>query len=97
MNLQRKKLETFFIEKLHFIIKHPFKSALYGFLCSCFFILFVFFLTYMGVFGKIPNRAELRNLKNPITSTLYSSQKTVLATYFLQNRSNIDSTELNNY
>lgn len=97
MNLQLKKLETFFKEKLHFVIKHPFKSVLYGFLFSFFFILLVFFLTYLGAFGKIPKRAELRNLKNPITSTLYSSQKTVLTTYFLQNRSNIDSTELNNY
>jgi penicillin-binding protein 1A len=49
------------------------------------------------LFGKIPKKAELKNLKNPITSTLYSSRKTVLATYYFQNRSNIDSTELNKY
>ncbi len=97
MNLQLKKIETFLKEKIRFAIKHPFKSAFYGFSAICFFIIFVFLLTYLGAFGKIPKKTELKNLKNPITSTLYSSQKTILATYFLQNRSNIDSTELNNY
>ncbi|WP_445747197.1 transglycosylase domain-containing protein [Polaribacter sp.] len=97
MNLLLTKLKTFLKEKVQFVIKNPFKSALYGFLSIIFLLIFIFILTYLGAFGKIPKEAELKNLKNPITSTLYSSQKTVLATYFLQNRSNIDSTELNNY
>jgi penicillin-binding protein 1A len=97
LNSKAKKIQEFCKKSLQFIIKHPFKSAFYGFSSICAFVLFVFLTTYLGVFGKIPKQAELRNLKNPITSTLYSSQKTVLATYFLQNRSNIDSTELNTY
>ncbi|MDP5092035.1 MAG: transglycosylase domain-containing protein [Polaribacter sp.] len=97
LTIQAKKLQEFSKKTIQFIIKHPFKSAFYGFSSICVFILLVFILTYLGAFGKIPKKAELKILKNPITSTLYSSQKTVLATYFFQNRSNIDSTELNNY
>lgn len=97
MNLQLKKIETFFKGTLQFVIKHPIKTVFYGFSTICILILTLFLFTYIGVFGKIPKKAELKTLKNPITSTLYSSNGTILASYFLQNRSNIDSTKLNSY
>lgn len=78
----------------HFAKKHPFKSIFYvlgaGFVFSLFFIL----LIYFGAFGKLPTKEYLKQLKNPITSTLYASNNEAIGYYYLQNRSNVDSTQL---
>ena len=80
-----------------FIKKHPFKSLGYLSALITSFVVLLFLMTYIGVFGRIPKETELKNLKNPLTSTIYGSDGQAIGNYFLQNRSNIDSTQLNTF
>ncbi|GEQ84538.1 penicillin-binding protein 1A [Patiriisocius marinistellae] len=61
------------------------------------FVLLLFFFTYVGLFGHVPNKKELASLKNPVTSTIFGSDKKPIAYFYMQNRSNIDSLQLNPY
>lgn len=92
-----KRLSTLFLRMLRFVKKHPFKTAGYFFATGVCLIFLLVLTTYLGVFGSIPKEDELKALRNPITSTLYGSDKEPIGYYFLQNRSNIDSTQLNPY
>ncbi|MGC1516053.1 MAG: transglycosylase domain-containing protein [Maribacter sp.] len=92
---QFKVLKTKLRQLFAWVRKHPLLTMAYGFLFGVVSILLLFLCTYWGAFGPIPKEAELRSLKNPVTSTLYGSDEKPLAYYYLQNRSNIDSTELN--
>ncbi|GGX30113.1 transglycosylase domain-containing protein [Aquimarina muelleri] len=80
-----------------FLKKHPFKSLGYASALVVSFVILLFVITYFGAFGRIPKENELKNLKNPLTSTIYGSDGKAIGNYFLQNRSNIDSTQLNPY
>lgn len=80
---------------VQFIKKHPFKSVLYSAIGVVTFIVILFFFTYVGLFGHVPTKKELATLKNPVTSTVYGSDKKPIAYFYSQNRSNIDSTQLN--
>ena len=77
-----------------FIKKHPFKSILYAMLSGFSFIILLVLLTYVGVFGKLPSKEYLLELKTPLTSTLYASNRSQIGLYYLQNRSNIDSAQV---
>ncbi len=77
-----------------FVKKHPFKSFFYTLGFGFIFSIFLILLIYFGAFGKLPTKAYLKQLKNPITSTLYASNKEAIGYYYLQNRSNVDSTQL---
>lgn len=83
------------VKLFKYLKKHPFKSFGFGVLGAIGFVLLLFIFTYLGVFGHVPQKEELARLKNPITSTIYDTNNKPLGYYFLQNRSNIDSTELN--
>jgi penicillin-binding protein 1A len=84
------------VKKLfRFIRKKPFRFLLYLILSGISTVLLLFFFTYIGVFGHVPSKKELVHLKNPVTSTIYGSDKKPIAFFFMQNRSNIDSTQLN--
>lgn len=78
-----------------FIKKHPIKALRNTSLGLVGLAIFGFILIYFGAFGRIPNKSELAQLKNPLTSTLYGSDKKPIGFFYLQNRSNIDSTQLN--
>ncbi|PRP65648.1 transglycosylase domain-containing protein [Nonlabens agnitus] len=82
---------------LRYIKKHPFKSLGWVFLAGVSFVVFLFLGTWAGAFGHVPNSNELAKLENPVTSTVYGSDKKPIAYFYLQNRSNIDSTQLNPY
>ena len=58
------------------------------------FIILLVLLTYVGVFGKLPSKEYLLELKTPLTSTLYASNRSQIGLYYLQNRSNIDSAQV---
>jgi penicillin-binding protein 1A len=73
---------------------HPFKSLLYTVLTGFFGVLLLIFLIYIGVFGKLPTREYLKGLKNPVTSTIYASKNEPIGYYYLQNRSNVDSSQI---
>ncbi len=82
---------------LSYLRKHPFKSFGFLVLAGFAFVLLLFVGTWAGIFGHVPNSKELAKLENPITSTAYGSDKKPIATYYLQNRSNIEAEELNPY
>jgi len=57
-------------------------------------IIVLFFSTLFGVFGKIPSVDELRNIKNDNASELYSEDKRIIGKYYIENRSDVDITEI---
>ncbi|MGY8914810.1 MAG: transglycosylase domain-containing protein, partial [Flavobacteriales bacterium] len=77
-----------------YIRTHPFKTfffiVLLGIICMAIFMSMI----YYGVFGKLPTAEYLQGLKNPVTSTIYASNKEAIGYYFLQNRSNVDSSQI---
>ena len=77
-----------------YIKRHPFKSFFYAFVASILSLIILVSLIYLGVFGKIPTKTYLKSLKNPITSTIFASNKEVIGHYFLQNRSNVDTSQI---
>lgn len=80
-----------------YIKKHPFKSLRNAFLIGVSAIFILFMSIYFGVFGRIPSKHELAKLENPVTSNIYGSDKKQIGAFYIQNRSNIDSSELNPY
>ncbi|WP_020568012.1 transglycosylase domain-containing protein [Neolewinella persica] len=50
---------------------------------------------WLGLFGKLPSTDSLRHLRNPVATTIYGANKEVLGSFYLQNRSNVDSSEVN--
>jgi penicillin-binding protein 1A len=87
-------LKSKFQKIFSFIRYHPFKSILYLVTAGFSFSIVLIMLTYFGAFGKLPSKDFLLQLKTPLTSTLYASNKEQIGMYYLQNRSNIDSTEI---
>jgi penicillin-binding protein 1A len=58
-----------------------------------FFILMIV-LTWLGVFGKLPSFRDLENPKSNLASQVISDDKELLGTYYVQNRSNVNFSEL---
>ncbi|MGJ8665678.1 MAG: transglycosylase domain-containing protein [Patiriisocius sp.] len=90
-----KKTSASLKQVFQFARKKPFKFLGYAILTGISFVLLLFFCTYIGLFGHVPNKKELASLKNPVTSTIYGSDKKPIAYFYMQNRSNIDSVQLN--
>jgi penicillin-binding protein 1A len=67
------------------VAKAAFWSAVLG---GAAFVCFVA-MVYLGVFGKIPNYYELKNLKSAQASELYGSDGKIIGKYYLENRTNI--------
>lgn len=49
----------------------------------------LFVLVYIGAFGPLPTTQELKDVKNPVASEVYSSDGHLLGRYYIQNRSNV--------
>ncbi|GAB2695205.1 transglycosylase domain-containing protein [Mucilaginibacter koreensis] len=58
------------------------------------FIVLLFSLTAFGVFGKLPSFRDLENPKSNLASEVYSSDKHILGSYYVQNRSNVTYKEI---
>jgi len=61
--------------------------------CFVFFVLLIT-VTYFGLFGTLPTFSELENPKSFQASEVISSDKVVLGTYFVQNRSSVNFSQL---
>lgn len=60
------------------------------FIFSAILMIALFFvLVYFGVFGKLPNKAELTAISNEQASLVYSSDNALIGEYFAENRTNI--------
>ncbi len=59
------------------------------------FILFMlacigfYFSVYFGMFGNLPTQDELKAIRNPIASEVYSIDNKLLGKYYIQNRTNV--------
>jgi penicillin-binding protein 1A len=61
-----------------------------------FFALFVLllFVTYLNLFGPLPSFRDLENPKSNQSSEVLADDKTVLGTYYIQNRSSVNFSQL---
>ncbi len=51
-------------------------------------------LVWSGLLGSLPNRDELRAVKNPVSTEVYSADSVLLGRYFIQERSDIEYAQL---
>ena len=60
------------------------------------FILFnvLFFLVYLGVFGKLPTTDKLENPETPLATEIYSEDGVIIGKFFNENRSNVSFDEI---
>ena len=49
----------------------------------------LFFMVYIGIFGKLASVKELSNIQNYLASEIYSSDNVLLGKYYVQNRTNV--------
>ena len=61
--------------------------------CFSFFILLLL-VTFLGLFGSIPSFRDLENPKSNQASEVLAADKTVLGTYYIQNRSSVNYSQL---
>ena len=57
-------------------------------------LIFLLILTGLGLFGKLPSFEELENPRSNIATEIYSEDGVLLGSFFIQNRSYVDYTEL---
>lgn len=61
------------------------------FIIGCFaFVILIILLTAFEIFGKLPSFRDLENPKSNQASQIWSSDKEVLGTYYVENRSNVN-------
>ncbi|MCM4169374.1 peptidoglycan glycosyltransferase [Arenibacter sp. H213] len=82
------------MNKWLYILKYPIKSVLIALMGGVLGLVLLFMSIYLGLFGKLPTKAYLKGLKNPVTSTIYASNQEQIGFYYLQNRSNADSSQI---
>jgi penicillin-binding protein 1A len=51
-------------------------------------------LVWMGFFGKIPDKKDLKDIQNPIASEVYSADSVLLGRYYQQDRSPVDAKDI---
>ncbi len=49
----------------------------------------VFFMVYVGVFGRLETVKEIQHIQNYLSSEIYSHDKVLLGKYYLQDRTNV--------
>ena len=54
-------------------------------------------LVYVGLFGRIPSKTDLKNIKNNSATVVYSSNGTMIGKYYIQNRLNIDNENISTH
>ncbi|MBC6996561.1 transglycosylase domain-containing protein [Neolewinella lacunae] len=77
------------------MLQHKRKTIFYFFLAGVSSVLLLILAVRLGMFGKLPSEDSLRHIKNPVATTIYGSNKEVLGSFYIQNRSNVDSAEVN--
>ncbi len=61
------------------------------------FVLILVFLVWVGAFGKIPTKQDLKNIENHTASEVYSTDQKLLGKYFKENRVNVEMDEISNH
>jgi penicillin-binding protein 1A len=51
-------------------------------------------LVLAGIFGKLPDSQDLKQIQNPLASEVYSADGVLMGTYYIQNRQFLDPSEI---
>jgi len=51
-------------------------------------------LVLAGIFGKLPDSQDLKQIQNPLASEVYSADGVLMGTYYIQNRQFLDPAEI---
>jgi penicillin-binding protein 1A len=70
------------------------RSAVYLTTLALACALFLVMLVWIGIFGPLPGKNELRNIRHPLASEVYSADSVLLGRYFIQERSYLRSAEI---
>jgi penicillin-binding protein 1A len=70
---------------------------LYGIIGIVTLIFILFSCVYTGVFGHLPGESELKKIQNYLASEVYSADDKILGKYYIQNRTNINYSEVPEY
>jgi penicillin-binding protein 1A len=80
------------------ILRKKIRLYLFYGVCGLLAVIFLLFsMVYIGVFGHIPTRYELKNVQNYLASEIYSADNVLLGKYYVQNRSNVDYDDIPQY
>ena len=72
-----------------------YNGYIWKFIAGCFaFLILLIVATYLGAFGALPSFRDLENPKSNQASDIISSDKRVLGTYYVQNRSSVTYKEI---
>lgn len=80
---------------VRWMLDHKFRTILYAMALGASSLLLLILSIWMGLFGKLPSTESLRHLRNPVATTIYGANKEAMGSFYLQNRSNVDSAEVN--
>ena len=70
------------------------RVVLYTIACAL-LIPFVIFLTVLsGLFGRIPGKAELEKIRNPLATEIYTADNMLMGRYYIQNRQYLEPEEI---
>ena len=70
---------------------------LYGILGLTTFVFILFSCVYIGIFGHIHSRSELKDIQNYLASEIYSADNVLLGKYYIQNRTNVNYEDIPQY
>ncbi len=79
----------------NWMLQHKIRTIFYLFCGSLVSLLLLILSIWLGLFGRLPSTDSLRHLRNPVATTIYGANKEVMGSFYLQNRSNVDSAEVN--
>jgi penicillin-binding protein 1A len=74
--------------------KHPLESKIFGWIgrlikWGMYLVLGLIFLTWLGVFGKLPSSTELRQIENADASEIFTSDGVLIGKFYTENRKTI--------
>ncbi len=78
------------------IIKDPkirtkwIKRGIYAFGSLILLLVFIFFITWLGIFGSIPSGKELLSIRQPEASKIYSHDGKLMGKYYTKNRNTLE-------
>lgn len=75
----------------------PRKAGLYGIYFAggiVAWFLLLLFCVWLGLFGHLPNKSELRSISNPLASLVMGDRNQIIGKYFIENRTNATFEEI---
>jgi len=73
-------------------IKHKFILLSIKLALTCLTLIIIFvLLVYMGLFGKLPDNQDIKNIRNNSASVVYSADNVMMGKYYIENRLTIDN------